>query len=116
MPPTLLVSVRVGKRKDPTRRHVGMALASLIRSVEVRVEADNRAEICGCMDAVIDVVVARAQRRPTAPCHAFFSECLAAALEGDGSLELVYCPPMPRPVTPPPKKRDLFPPLAAKKD
>jgi hypothetical protein len=75
----LVVSVRVGKRKDPTRRHVGLCVTALVREVEALFNEEVATAARGCLDGVIDEVVARAQWRPKAPCSAHFSGCLGDA-------------------------------------
>mmetsp|Transcript_82362 Transcript_82362/g.164620 ORF Transcript_82362/g.164620 Transcript_82362/m.164620 type:complete len:185 (-) Transcript_82362:11-565(-) len=90
-----VLSVRIGRRKDPVRRQVDIAMKCLLREVVVKVERENEDLIAGCLGHLVGAVVERASRRERNAYSNYTSKALALALELDNGLGYEYCPPLP---------------------
>lgn len=89
-----VLTVRVGRRKDPTRRQVDIAMKCLLREVVAKVERDNQAVVAEALASLVDGVVERASRRERSPYSNYMSKALALAMIEDSGLEVEYCPPL----------------------
>lgn len=91
-----MVSLRVGRRKDPTRRQVEMLGRWLVREVGLRDEAERKEGARQAMAVLVDAVVALVSRTPITRAP-LYHDAMALALTVDNGLEYCYCPPMPPP-------------------